>query len=161
RGETAHASVRNARGGGLTRRPSTNSAPAGAAGAGAEVDGVGAGAGPLPLGRTPRGGHGCPRGGPLPPGLARPRTNDFPAVPPSHLGLAEPQRNEPRRVARLHPHENRTLAILLRVFERAADIGRIGNLLAADLENDVAGLDALVGGNPVGIDLGNHNAFGA
>src|SRR5262249_20640333 len=76
-------------------------------------------------------------------------------------GLAETQRNELRRVARLHAHENRALAILLRVFERAADIGRIGNLLAADLENDVAGLDALVGGNPVGINLGNHNAFGA
>src|SRR5262249_59013875 len=50
---------------------------------------------------------------------------------------------------------------LLRVFERTADIGPTANLLATDLENDVAGLDALVGGNPVGIDLGNHHAFGA
>src|SRR5262245_43576850 len=143
RGETAHASVRNARGGSLTRRPSTNSAPAGATDAGTKLDGMGTGAGPVPLVRTAGGGDGCRRCAPI------------------RSGLAEPQRNELRRVARLHPHENRTLAILLRVFERAADIGRIGNLLAADLENDVAGLDALVGGNPVGIDLGNHNAFGA
>ena len=73
----------------------------------------------------------------------------MPTVRPIRSGLAEPQRNELRRVARLHAHENRALAILLRVFERAADIGRIGNLLAADLENDVAGLDALVGGKKV------------
>src|SRR5262249_23309893 len=71
------------------------------------------------------------------------------------------QRNELRRVARLHPHEDRTLAVLLRVLERTADVGRIGNLLAADLENDVAGLDAVVGGDPVGIDVGNHHAFRA
>src|SRR5262249_15481405 len=135
RGETAHASVRNARGGGLTRHPSTNSAPAGAAGGRAEVDRMRTGARPRPPGwRTRRGGR------------------RMPTVRPIRSGLAEPQRNELRRVARLHPHENRALAILLRVFERAADIGRIGNLLAADLENDVAGLDALVGGNPVGID---------
>ena len=96
-----------------------------------------------------------------PPGSNRRRGRRMPTVRPIRSGLAEPQRNELRRVARLHPHEDRTLAVLLRVFERAADIGRIGNLLAADLENDVAGLDALVGGNPVGIDLGNHHAFGA
>src|SRR5262249_34718910 len=139
RGETAHASVRNARSGGLSRRPSTNSAPAGGAGTPAEVG----------------------RRRARPPGPTRRRGRRMPTVRPIRSGLAEPQRNELRRVARLHAHENRALAILLRVFERAADLGRIGNLLAADLENDVAGLDALVGGNPVGIDLGNHNAFGA
>src|SRR5215468_7807099 len=112
RGESAHASVRNARGGGLTRHPSTNSAPAGATDAGTKLDGMGTGAGPVPLVRTA----------------------GEPTVRPIRSGLAEPQRNELRRVARLHPHENRALAVLLRVFERAADIGRIGNLLAADLE---------------------------
>src|SRR5262249_3611326 len=63
RGETAHASVRNARGGGLTRHPSTNSAPAGGAGAGAKLDGKGRGAGPRPPVRTTGGGGGAPRGG--------------------------------------------------------------------------------------------------
>src|SRR5215831_3786515 len=52
REETRHASVRNARGGGLTRHPSTNSAPAGATDAGTKLDGMGTGAGPVPLVRT-------------------------------------------------------------------------------------------------------------
>src|SRR5215467_11956273 len=98
--------------------------------------------GPSPLVRTAGGGDGCRR------------------CTPFRSGLAEPQRNELRRVARFHPHQNRTLAVLLRVLEGTADVGRIGNLLAADLENDVAGLDALVGSNPIGIDLGHHHAFG-
>src|SRR6266404_2396973 len=98
--------------------------------------------GPSPLVRTAGGGDGCRR------------------CAPFRSGLAEPQRNELRRVARFHPHQNRTLAVLLRVLEGTADVGRIGNLLAADLENDVAGLDALVGSNPIGIDLGHHHAFG-
>src|SRR5262249_18597697 len=122
-GRSENAGPRNARGGGLTRHPSTNSAPAGAAGARTEIDGMGEGAWPVPPGRTPGGGGGGRR------------------VRPIRSGLAEPQRNELRRVARLHPHEDRALAVLLRVLERTADVGRIGNLLAADLENDVAGLD--------------------
>src|SRR6516225_5509398 len=142
-GRSENAGPRNARGGGLTRHPSTNSAPAGATDAGTKLDGMGTGAGPVPLVRTAGGGDGCRR------------------CAPCRSSLAEPQRNELRRVARLHPHEDRTLAVLLRVLERTADVGRIGNLLAADLENDVAGLDALVGGNSVGIDLGNHHAFRA
>src|SRR5262249_2913067 len=93
-------------------------------------------------------------GGPGPPPGSNRRRGRRATVPPIRTSLAEPQRNELRRVARLHPHEDRTLAVLLRVLERTADVGRIGNLLAADLENDVAGLDALVGGNSVGIDLG-------
>src|SRR5215470_4942933 len=99
--------------------------------------------GPSPLVRTAGGGDGCRR------------------CAPFRSGLAEPQRNELRRVARFHPHQNGALAVLLRVLEGTADVGRIGNLLAADLENDVAGLDALVGSNPIGIDLGHHHAFGA
>src|SRR6516165_5184063 len=97
--------------------------------------------GPSPLVRTAGGGDGCRR------------------CAPFRSSLAEPQRNELRRVARFHPHQDRTLAVLLRVLEGTADVGRIGNLLAADLENDVAGLDALVGSNPIGIDLGHHHAF--
>src|SRR5262249_61174047 len=77
RGETAHASVRNARGGGLTRHPSTNSAPAGAEGAGAKLDGMGAGAGPLPPVRTARRGGRWPPGGPFSPALAGPPASDL------------------------------------------------------------------------------------
>src|SRR5260370_7165250 len=91
-----------------------------------------------PLVRTAGGGDGCRR------------------CAPFRSGLAEPQRNELRRVARFHPHQNRTLAVLLRVLEGTADVGRIGNLLAADLENDVAGLDPLVGTNPLWIHPAPH-----
>src|SRR5215469_15645280 len=96
--------------------------------------------GPSPLVRTAGGGDGCRR------------------CAPFRSSLAEPQRNELRRVARFHSHQDRTLAVLLRVLEGTADVGRTGNLLAADLENDVAGLHALVGSNPIGIDLGHHHA---
>src|SRR5262249_59014017 len=76
-GKAAHASARNARGGGLTRHPSTNSAPAGATDAGAKLDGVGAGAGPVPPGRTARGGAGGPPGAPFRPALPRPPANNL------------------------------------------------------------------------------------
>src|SRR5262249_60341509 len=72
RGETAHASVRNARSGGFTRRPSTNSAPAGGGGARGRVDGGGAGARARPPAvPPPRGGRGR-RGAPPSPSASRP-----------------------------------------------------------------------------------------
>src|SRR5262249_7362943 len=57
---------------------------------------------------------------PGPPGSTRRRGRRMPTVRPIRSGLAEPQRNELRRLARLYPHENRTLAVLLRVLERTA-----------------------------------------
>src|SRR5262249_61072635 len=71
RGETAHASVRNARGGGLTRHPSTNSAPAGGKDARTKLDGRGAGARPPPPVRTAGGGGGSRRRAPATPALPR------------------------------------------------------------------------------------------
>src|SRR5690242_405464 len=79
----------------------------------------------------------------------------------SRLGLAERHRDEVRCLARLDPHEDRALALLLRVLESAAYVRRIGNLLAADLENDVAGFEALVGSKSVGIDVGDDDALRA
>src|SRR5262245_32663080 len=79
----------------------------------------------------------------------------------SRLGLAERHRDEVRRVARLDAHEDRALAFFLRVLESAAHVRRIGNLLAADLENDVAGFESLVGSESVGIDLGDDDALRA
>src|SRR5262245_21344521 len=86
---------------------------------------------------------------------------DAGGAPHSRSGFAEAQRDEPRRVTRLHPHEDRALALFLRFSQRAAYIGGIGNLLAAHLENDITGLDALIGGNPVGVDLGDDYPFRA
>src|SRR5262249_20317830 len=60
-----------------------------------------------------------------PPGSNRRRGRRMPTVRPIRSGLAEPQRNELRRVARLHLHEDRTLAVLLRVLERTPDVGPI------------------------------------
>ncbi len=40
-------------------------------------------------------------------------------------------------------------------------VGRLGDLLAADLEDDVAGLEALFGRSAVGIDVGDDHAFRA
>src|SRR5262249_10517639 len=79
---------------------------------------------PLNYGR-PGGGDGCGdevrREGDgrraRPPGSTRRRGRRMPTVRPIRSGLAEPQRNELRRVARLHPHEDRTLAVLLCVLE--------------------------------------------
>src|SRR4029077_14796804 len=135
--------VRNVRGAARPRHPSINSAPAGATDAGTESkagDGL------------------CAR----PPGSNRRRGRRMPAVRPIlGLGLAERHRDEVRRVAGLDPHEDRALALLLRVLESAAHVRRIGNLLAADLENDVAGFDALVGSKSAGIDLGDDHALRA
>src|SRR5262245_21817639 len=80
-GEAAHASARNARGGGLTRHPSTNSAPAGATDAGTKLDGMGTGAGPVPLVRTAGGGDGCRRGAPFGQALPSHSATNFVASP--------------------------------------------------------------------------------
>src|SRR5262249_47897307 len=86
----------------------------------------------------------------------------MPAVRPIlGSGFAERHSDEPRPVARLHPHQDRALAVLLRVLESAAHVRWIGNFLAADLENDVAGFDALLGGESVWIDLRHHHAVRA
>src|SRR5215467_2758903 len=98
---------------------------------------------PAPLVRTAGGGDGCRR------------------CAPFRLSLAQLDRDETRLLTRLHAHKDRLLAVLLGAAQRAAHIGRVGNLLARDLENDVAGLEALVGRNPVGIDIGDHYAFRA
>src|SRR5437588_12821141 len=53
---------------------------------------------------------------------------------PFGSGSAEAKRHEFCRLARLHPHQNRALAVLLRSVERAAYVGRIGDLLARHFE---------------------------
>src|SRR6266436_7520119 len=86
-GRTENAGPRNARGGGLIRHPSTNSAPAGATDAGTKLDGMGTGAGPVPLVRTAGGGDGCRRCAPfslrLCRGVARRTSSRHPTSPAS------------------------------------------------------------------------------
>src|SRR5262249_29269672 len=78
-GKAAHASARNARGGGLTRHPSTNSAPAGATGAGAKLDW--GGTGPAPGVETAGGGDGCRRCAPFGQALPSRSATNFVASP--------------------------------------------------------------------------------
>src|SRR5947208_16886280 len=72
---------KNARGGGLSRHPSTNSAPTGATDAGTELEGMGTGARPVPLVRTAGGGDGCRRCAPFDQALPSRRATNFVASP--------------------------------------------------------------------------------
>src|SRR3979490_545261 len=91
----------------------------------------------------------------VPPGSDRRRGRRMPTVRPIGLSFGEPDGDELRLLARLHPHKDRALAVLLRLAQGAAHVHRIGHLLAADLENDVAGLEALTGRKPIGAGLGH------
>ncbi len=85
----------------------------------------------------------------------------MPTVPPIGSASAEPQRNKLRRIARLHPHEDRALAVLLRLVQAAAHVGGVGDPLAADLQDNVTSLEAVLRRNAIGIYLCNHHAFRA
>ena len=95
-----------------------------------------------------------------PPGSNRRRGRRMPAERPIRVRRV-PSRTatNSRPFARLHAQQHRVLAVLLRASLIAlAHIGRRGDLLAADLEDDVAGLEAVLGGRAVGIDIGDDDA---
>src|SRR5262249_36823079 len=96
-----------------------------------------------------------------PPGSNRRRGGRVPAGRPIRASPAEAPRHELPRAAPPPPPQDPTLAVPLPLPEPPSGSGRIGTLLAADPENDVAVLDAWGGGNSVGIDLGNPHAFRA
>src|ERR1700732_2851930 len=73
----------------------------------------------------------------------------------SHLRIAERQRHEARGVALLHAHQHLMLALRLGIDQRLAHIADMGDRLAADVEDDGAGLKALLGGGAVRIDRGD------
>jgi hypothetical protein len=53
------------------------------------------------------------------------------------------------------------LALLARVRDLRADVRRARDRFAADVENDVADLEAVIGGHPVRVDGGDdHTAIG-
>ncbi len=47
----------------------------------------------------------------------------------------------------------------MRVPNGVAHLARIADFLAADVENDVAGPEPMIGGDPVGIDIGDDHAL--
>src|SRR5581483_623610 len=75
--------------------------------------------------------------------------------------LADRHGDEVGVVGSLHAHQHVVLAVLFGLRERLAKLVAAGNALAADIENDVAGLQAVLGGRAVGIDGGNHHALAA
>jgi hypothetical protein len=72
------------------------------------------------------------------------------------LRVSERKRDELGPVAGLHPHQHGVLAGLVQVGQFLGDIGRIGDRLAADVEDDVAALHAVIGRRAVGVDRGDH-----
>src|SRR5580704_237811 len=75
------------------------------------------------------------------------------------LRVAERKRDELGRVAGLHPPQHRVLAGLVEVRGLLVDIGRIGDRLAGDIEDDVAALHAVIRRLAVRIDRGHRDAL--
>src|SRR5262249_1399272 len=63
------------------------------------------------------------------------------------------------RIVGLHPHEHGMLAILLCLAHGFTHTLWSSDLRAADLKDDVATFEAMLGGDSVGIDLCHHHAF--
>src|SRR5438045_2724173 len=95
----------------------------------------------VPLVRTTGGGDGCRRHA------------------PSRSASAEPERNEFGAFAGFHSRENGALAILLRGGQRIAHVRRRGNLLARDLQDDVACLEALLRADTIGINFRDDDSL--
>src|SRR6516225_7221548 len=76
-------------------------------------------------------------------------------------GASERNRDELCLIVGLHPHEHGMLAILLGVAESFAHILWGSDLGAANLKDDVAALESVLGRNSVGINLSHHHAFGS
>jgi hypothetical protein len=78
----------------------------------------------------------------------------------SRSGAVDSNGDELRRVVRLQPHQHGALALLVGVRNCIANIERARNLLAADIEDDIAGLEPMLGSKSVRIDVGDHDAIG-
>src|ERR1700733_922668 len=73
--------------------------------------------------------------------------------------LRQRYRDELRRVRRLHMHQDAMLAAGLGSRQRGPYIGGVGDRLAADIENDIAGLKTMLGRRTFRIDRGHYDAF--
>ncbi|MHC2664623.1 hypothetical protein ACVINX_005408 [Bradyrhizobium diazoefficiens] len=75
------------------------------------------------------------------------------------LDLRERHRDEPGRVRASDLQQHAVLAGRFRLRQLGADVADIGDGLAADIEDDVAGLDAALRRRPLRIDLGDDDAL--
>ena len=83
----------------------------------------------------------------------RPSWRPLPDPPLSGEGArksADRHRHEVRVVGALHAHQHVVLALRLRIGKRLAQIAGVADALAGDVENDVAGLQAVLGGRTSG-----------
>src|SRR5262245_46761735 len=74
-------------------------------------------------------------------------------------GLFYWQRNEPHRFRGLHPQQDGVFACGTRVTESLTDFGSIGDRLAGDLEDHIAGLDATFSGGTIGVDADHRDTL--
>src|SRR4029077_4549840 len=61
--------------------------------------------------------------------------------------------DEPRPFVRLQLHQHRAFAIQMGILDGIAHVDRVGDLLPTDIEDDVAGLEAVRGGEPARVDV--------
>src|SRR5260221_4238207 len=66
--------------------------------------------------------------------------------------LAERDGDELGGIAGLHPHQHRALAVLVQARKLLAHVFGLRHRLAGDIEDHVAGFDAMLCGGAVGID---------
>src|SRR5262249_48456998 len=76
-------------------------------------------------------------------------------------GASDRDGDELRRVIRLQQYQHGAFAILMGIDDGIAHIRRGRNFLPAHVEDDVAGLEAVFGCEPVGVDLGHAHSLGA
>src|SRR5579863_6586782 len=73
--------------------------------------------------------------------------------------IAKRYRHKAGAISSFHAHQHVVLALRLCFGQRVAYVADIRDRLAADVENDVTGLQALLGGWSGRIDAGNHQAL--
>src|SRR5689334_6635872 len=69
------------------------------------------------------------------------------------------QGDEARVVSGLHAHQHVLAAVLARAADGLAHIAGSRHRLAADFEDDVAGREAVLGGYPRRVDIGDDDAL--
>src|SRR5581483_2123494 len=75
------------------------------------------------------------------------------------LALGERHGDEARLTAALHTHQHDVLVVVLCGVDGIAHVTGTRDYLAGNFENDVAFLEAALGGRALGIDLGHDDAF--
>src|SRR5581483_8398831 len=73
--------------------------------------------------------------------------------------LGQRHRDKAQYPAGLDPHQDAVLVVGTRGVDRLAHIAGIGDILAGDLENHIAFLEAALGRRTLRIELGDHDAF--